>query len=569
LARTRQVALAFALGLCSACDVVQGFEHAGDALFPPVETYLDVPGYRMTAGHFRYLDMVTTSEPFILARSATDGDDTLFVMHFHSPTPCSIPNVASYWTDGSPDTKRTYLAYFDPTDSGVLHFSDLDCTPLDFTLDNANLPIGFSTTGLVIQVGTDLFDIDPVTQSTNLLASSIQGLDVTHHLVLADGRIGVFDDHWAFVRWIGDGVVAWQSAFGATFYEDKGGIERLTLADSNGIRTASTVTLATDACHLTILPTTPHLDLVGFHAPCADQKPAVWDAQTHQGAALDWDVDLHHVKFFGTSPDDHPNLATDPYFAVYLAAFDSATNTGELHARLLDHTDLVLGSGAALERADLSTATGHGTYSGGFALLDVSGETGRFVRFDFDGNVSDVATSVIRSPAESAWTRLVVATSDELADLEEIVDGQAVTVAHDVPRRRYAYLNRYEGNPLAGRLAWFHDVSGDVGTLSLAAPDPKSQVLDDQGHEALYRATPIERGVFAQGHGFMYDLPGFVYYTHWDAESATGRLSYSNVELGFSATVSDGVSDYLQPGSGLLYAVPFGAGAGIWLARGK
>jgi hypothetical protein len=67
----------------------------------------------------------------------------------------------------------------------------------------------------------------------------------------------------------------------------------------------------------------------------------------------------------------------------------------------------------------------------------------------------------------------------------------------------------------------------------------------------------------------MVDLPGFVYFAAWDEKNGTGRLDYSNQELGFSATVSDGVSDYLQPGSGLLYSVPFGSAAGIWLARGK
>ena len=33
--------------------------------------------------------------------------------------------------------------------------------------------------------------------------------------------------------------------------------------------------------------------------------------------------------------------------------------------------------------------------------------------------------------------------------------------------------------------------------------------------------------------------------------------------------VSEGVADYVQPGSGLLYSVPYGDAAGIWLARAK
>jgi hypothetical protein len=569
LARACQVALLASAALLSACDIVQGFEHAGDALFPPVETYLDVPGYLMTGGHYRSIDMVTSSEPFIIARSATAGDNTLYTMHFNSPAPCGIPNAVSYWTGAGASAKRTYVAYFDASGSGILHFSDLDCTPFPFTLEHANLPIGFSPNGLVIQVGADLFDVNPAAGTTALLASSIVALDAQRHLVRTNDGIGVFDSDWALVRFVGDGVVAWSSAFGATYYEDKGGIERLAISDANGTRTVSTSTIDDNGCDLAILPATPHLALIGYHSPCAEKKPVVWDTDSHQASPLPFDVDLTHVEFFGPSPDSHPNLATDPVYAFYLSDLDASGGTGTLHLRLLDGSDLELGSSAAFERAELTTDPTSGAYTSGFALLDVNGETGRFVYFDFDGNESDVATNVIRRPAESAWTRLVVALDDTLADLVEVVDGQAVTVAHDVPRSRYAYVNHFDGNPLEGRLAWFHDLQGDYGTLSLAAPDPTSGVLDDQGHEPLYSATPVAHGVYNGGHGFMADLPGFVEFSSYDVTSGTGQLEYTNVELGFTATVSDGVSDYLQPGSGLLYTVPLGGAAGIWLARGK
>ncbi len=570
MARARQIALVLGLAFQAAgCDIVQGFQHAGDALFPPVETYLDVPGYRITGGHFRYLDMITSTEPYILARSATDGDDTLFLMHFNAPVPCAIPNVARYFTGAGANTKRTYVAFFDASDSDILHFSDVDCAPLDFTLEHANLPIGYSPTGLVIQVGPDLFDVNPGAGSSKLLASSLEAFDAQRHLVRAGGRIGVFDSNWALVRWVGDAVVGWASAFGSTFFEDKGGIQRLTITDSNGTRTASTLTLAPDACDLTILPQAPHLQLIGYHAPCAEMTATVWDAQTHRASALPFAPNLGRLKLFGSSKDSHPDFTTDPYFAVYLTDLDADGDTGTLHLRALDGSDLALGGGAALERVDLATAANNDDYDGGFALLDVDGETGRFVHFDFDGNVSDIATGVVRRPAEPAWTRLVIAVSDQLNDLAEVVDGQVVTVAHDVPNNRYAYAPRAGNSPLSGQLAWFHDLHGDLGTLSLASPNPSSGLLDDQGHEALYKATPVAQDVYVNGHGFMVDLPGFVYFAAWDEKNGTGRLDYSNQELGFSATVSDGVSDYLQPGSGLLYTVPFGSAAGIWLARGK
>jgi len=569
LARTRQITLLFAAVALFGCDIVQGFEHAGDALFPPVETYLDVPGYQMTAGHYRYLDMVTTSEPYVLARSATDGDDTLYSMHYDLPVPCTIPDVGRYWTDGGPDTKRTFIAFFDGSGSGPLRFSDLDCTPLDFTLDNANLPIAYSPTGLVIQVGTDLFDVNPGTAETRLLASNVQGIDAQRRIVLGGGVLSVFDANWSLVGSAGDGVVNFGSAFGATFFADTDGVSRMTITATGDTVSVDTSLLATDACDLAILPGTPHVNLIAYHSPCSEQKLVVWDADTHEASPLDLDADLHNLKLYVSVHDSRPSFASDPYYALYLSDVDGQSATGTLNLRLTDGSVLPLGAGAALERSDLGSSTTSGDLDGGHALLDAASGTGSFVGFDLMGNVSDIVDNVVRRPAETAWTRLVVPDADGLYDLVEVVNGAPVTVAHDVPAQRYAYLNRFKDNPLNGRLAWFSNLDGNFGTLSLAAPDPKSGELDDQGHEALYTATTVAENVYVGGHNFMLDLPGFVYYSTWDDGTGTGSLEYANTELGFSATVSEGVSDYLQPGSGLLYAVPFGASAGIWLARGK
>lgn len=580
MARAREIALLAGVLSCSGCDIVQGFDNAGDALFPPVETYLDVPGYQMTTGHYRYLDMVTTSEPYVLARSTTPNDDALYVMRFNAPKPCAIPNVGRYWTDGDATTTPGYIAYFDATGSGILNFADLDCKLYELPLRNANLPVSFAPKGPVLQVGSQLGSdpgsglviAEPAERALYTLAGSVQAVDVAHRLVLTPppfGEIGVYEYDWTLVNFVGTNVTAWASANDATFFQDDDGIHRMTITDTRSTRTIATSVIASDACDLTILPTMPHVNLVAFHEPCDSKNLVVWDAQTRQTSALNLDVDIQHVKIAGRSPNTHPNLATDPYYALYLTDVIAASNTGNLHLRLPDGTDKLIGAGAALERADLGSDTPTGDYTGGFALLDVNGETGRFVHFDLDGNVSDVVANVIRNPTESAWTRLVVAVDDQLANLVEVVGGQPVTVAENVPRNRYAYLNRFEGNPLQNQLAWFHDLAGETGTLSLAAPDPSSGALDDQGHEPLYRGTAVAHDVFVAGHGFMANLPGFVYFSGWDDNSGTGNLAYTNVELEFSATVSEGVSDYLQPGSGLLYTVPFGNAAGVWLARGK
>jgi hypothetical protein len=64
-------------------------------------------------------------------------------------------------------------------------------------------------------------------------------------------------------------------------------------------------------------------------------------------------------------------------------------------------------------------------------------------------------------------------------------------------------------------------------------------------------------------------LSGVIYVTHFDPTTRTGRLEYRNLELRFTAGVNDGVSDYLVSHDEVLYAIPYGDDAGIWLVPGK
>src|SRR5687767_5607154 len=95
-----------------ACDVIQGFQQAGDALFPPVKTYLDAPGYRLVEGGYRQLVLVTSSELFVLARSANSEDDSLYSIRYAVPEPCTIPAVGRYWAGGSVDIGAAWIAFF-------------------------------------------------------------------------------------------------------------------------------------------------------------------------------------------------------------------------------------------------------------------------------------------------------------------------------------------------------------------------------------------------------------------------------------------------------------------------
>jgi hypothetical protein len=578
LACARQVAgavlAASAFATLPACDIVQGFQNAGDALFPPVKTYLDVPGFRLVTGSYRDLDLMTSSEPFVFARSANEGDSSLYVMRYQAPRPCRIPDVTGYWADGGEHASRTYIAYYDGTGSSTVHFSDTSCTRYALELEDAELPVGFTESALVVHAGSELYAVNPQAGTTKLLVSGVQSIDASRRLVRANGQLGAFDREFSPIGWVGTGVTRVTAAFGAIYFEDDDGIHRLTI--SNGTPPSmKTTSVERDACNLAALPSTAELELLSFYSPCEEQKLVVWDVATTATVPLELPADPHHLRLSeprapqGAGPRLHPDLSTDPYWALYLTDIDTSTDTGTLVVKLPDGSELRLGDGAALERAELTPSRTSGDFTGGFALLDAQTGSGRFVRWDTSGNVSDVAAGVLRDQASSVWTRLVVEVDATRADLVEVVNGEAVVVAHHVPRQHYAFTASQPVAAFAGKMAWFQDLDGTEGTLSIAEPNPATKVVDDQYGQQLYTSAAVAHGVHVSRNGFMNDLPGLVYFTHYDLSTQTGTLEYSNAELGFSAIVSEGVSDYVQPGSGLLYSVPYGESAGLWLARAK
>jgi hypothetical protein len=64
-------------------------------------------------------------------------------------------------------------------------------------------------------------------------------------------------------------------------------------------------------------------------------------------------------------------------------------------------------------------------------------------------------------------------------------------------------------------------------------------------------------------------LSGVIYLADFDAVRGTGRLEYRSMELRFTGLVNYDVSDYRVFQDQVLYAIPRGENAGIWLVTGK
>jgi hypothetical protein len=576
-------ALGVLLGLAAAsafaCDVVQGFKHAGDALFPPVKTYLDAPGYRLVEGGYRQLVLVTSSELFVLARGASTTDDALYSIRYAVPAPCTIPEVGRYWAGGSVDVGAAWIAFFhDGAVRGTLSFSDTGCHVSPLTLPDAELPYARITPRgadgelektrmlLLIRSAGRLLLVDPASvEEPRLLIEPADGLLLgigkqNVNFVLSAGRLAVFDADWNYVTTVADGITNVTSLGDAIFFEDVNGVQKATPTTRGGEIVVDIKVLAADGCGLAFPASSRKW--IAFFSPCVDRTLTIVDDNADETTRPDLVIDDTRALILTPKPEltGTPTPALENVWAYFLREIDYAAGVGTLVARAPDGTELVLGARGALERTVLDK---RGEY--GYALLDVNGDVGHYVRWQPDGSVTELAENVLRESPSESFADLMIDWNGTTGTLAQRVEGELFPVLEGVPKRGYAYQDVHQ------RQALFSDFDGKTGTLSIgeAACTPGAPNCERE----YYIPRVVARGVHHPGHAFLDEsdefLPGIGFLDQFDEEHSVGRFQYRNLELGFTSIVSEGVSDFVYAGNGVLYAVPFGEGAGIWLARAK
>jgi hypothetical protein len=576
----------------SACDIVQGFQNAGDALFPPVKTYLDAPGYQLIAGGYKDLNFVAGDELYLLARSSAAEDRALYSMRYADPTPCTIPEVSTYFPAEDPDGGTTWINYFhDLVSRGELSFADLNCKPSSLVLSDAQLPFAVrswvtpsgaieadSARNLILRQGDDIVAVDPAEPSTEVLVKSagqvmqaVGGASVNY--VVSENVIVALDSSWRFLRTFGTNVSQPAVSSGRLYYQDnyvEDGVEktrivRVTSSFSGDTTVFDPVTIAEDGCQFSF--PAPSQRWLAFYSPCADRRLVIWPEDSGPAVELDLPTEPWLMLLV---PDPKPAMpgpvtpSLDRLFAFYLRPddVDYHAGVGTLMLRARGEPEITIGARAAMERTSVSNDSEYG-----YALVDsdVDGERGRYIRwFTADGSNTEVAPDALREAAQPDWARLIIEWDGTSGTLAKAVEGDLIRVLERVPRRRYAYDD-------GQYTALFGDYDGSVGTLSIGKevcpPDPPNCAA------RYFAPNPVAYGVRHPRHRLFNEigawLPAIGYLTAFDQEHATGRFEYRNLELGFTSIVSEGVSDFLIAGNGILYAVPFGAGAGIWLARAK
>jgi hypothetical protein len=221
-----RLALAGALAL-AACDIVQGFQNAGNALFPPVKTYLDVPGSRVLAGNYTSVSLLSGEEAYLALRSV-EPQDQLTLTHYALPLPCVLPGIGLYEAFGPPHIDRLVIAYFEGwEEGGTLRFADGQCRELGIRIENARLPafVG-ADRRFIVESGDSLLAVDPFQNDSVTVAEGVTSMVDSHSFssgaFIADGLLGVIDSQSSTqVQWFGQKVVAAVGAGTSLFFEDE------------------------------------------------------------------------------------------------------------------------------------------------------------------------------------------------------------------------------------------------------------------------------------------------------------------------------------------------------------
>ena len=553
-ARWSLVAAALLTPFVAGCDLVQGFQDAGDALFPEERTHLNAPGLRLVAGNYRDIRFSSGADLYLLARKPDDPERNLYAMLYSAPRPCSIPRVAGYLATHLAQIDAPAIAYFEEDVwTGSLHFADAECTVYPHVIDNAR-PVDATPDGFVVWVGNELSIFNPVTGIDKPLSSGVEGLILRafsgHHIASANRQIVVFSPDWRPLGSFGENAVRAERAGASLFYEDDGGIHRLTPVEG-GI---TDKVLAADGCELAARDE----PWVQYFSPCAQQKLVIYHEPTSQAAAVDIPAQPRHVQVEKAAGSLGTNPETQPFWFFYLRDVNAETDRGTLVVRAPDGSEAELGTDASLDLADVFEPD-DGAY--GYALVSMTGSTGTYRYWTLDGARRDLATGVLPDAG-----RLIVDFDGVKGNLAAPSRDQLRIVSEGVPSRGFEYDDR------KGRwTAIYHEFDGTRGALSILDGNLDSTEIGFQSTgDADFGMRTIAPDVGYFRTAFLdFVLPGILYIAEHDPVRDVGLLEYRNLELGFTAQISEGVSDFIVTADDVLYAVPYGSAAGIWLLQAK
>lgn len=555
------VTLAFIAGLATAsCNIVQGFQDAGDTLFPEQKTYLAAPGVQLVNGGYSDLGFAVGTDIYLVARGTDDTTGGLFSMPYGDPKPCLIPAVGRFWATSNANRKVPLFAYFADNESqGLLQFADANCSRFDLQFDGARLPVAETDSSLVIWAGNDLWLATPELDLQQQLASDVQDFQrsALGYVVRTSSNLQLFDADWVPLGSFGDQVVYLRVVGSNLMFSDNAGVHRL----SGTPQDLKDEVVAEDACELGMQDGT----WATFRSPCSSGPVIALNVASDKQFELSFDADPQRLKLVPARGSAGADPTQDPFWFFGMRDGGTDDSQATLVVQPPTGSEFTLGAHATFQQLQLLQSAEE---THGYALVDVDDNgSGNYLWWDAAGHTKQLAQHALSQPS-----RLIVDFDGSLGKLAVVSGDRLLVLAKGVPWPEFEYRD-------ATRewTALFHDLNlpgqphGQTGQLSVfygsldaLQATPVGDPFTAPDLQLIAPSAAVFR-VAALGQV----LSGVMYLSDFDEQLGTGSLDYRNLDLRFTAHVADGVSDYAVVNDQVLYAVPRGENAGIWLVSGK
>ena len=530
-------ALIAALG-CAGCDIVQGFQQAGDTLFPEQKTYLAAPGVQLLAGGYRGLDLAVGADIYLLARRADDSTGALYAMRYADPHPCEIPSVGRYTSTRNTTRRPPLISYFhEDISRGTLHFADASCKQLPLVLGDAQFPIAETETSIIVRAGSDLLITSPELGTQETLARKVVGVlggaFGRGYAVRADGNLALFDSDWTPLGSFGTDVVSLQIAGKSVFYADADGVHRLA-SRCDGHRGPALGSRRLRPRHAR--------QYLGDLSRALQHRTGLCVPRT-QRQSIRASIRRRHAPAPAARGSRQPRSGPtqDPFWFFGLRDVDADAGRDTLLVRTPSGKELTLGAHATLQQLKVLESPERATAT---RWVDVGNDgSGRYLWWDSQGQ-----SKVLAEHAVARASRLIMDFDGALGKLAVTSGDRLQVLAEGVPWPAFEYRDQTQqwtalfhdlilpGHPHEqnGQLSVFYGTLDALEATPIDQPFTAPELLPIAPSAGVFRISPL---------GLV--LSGVIYLADVDAETGLGQLDYRNLDLRFTAHVNSGVSDYL------------------------
>lgn len=549
--------LVVAAGGCNlGSKIGNGISDFGNNLADPDLITVGGPGVRVAEGHFASPLVDPWDEnPVVVAFEFKDDGPHLAMLPLKDGTKCNTGVAYSSIVRDKLDNLTQLIAYSsggDGDDYGSVHFVDHQCKEYGTPIEHAKLPVHLyeDPPGYLVPTRTQLLLVAPWTQKTTVIAEHLAWFgdwneDDGSIAVIDGGHFRVFDKKLKRLADIGTNVSQMFHLSGAAFGLLDGGV----LRTYQSLSDTAPVEIATDACE-------PQLDVNGclfFYSPCGDRALQCYRSTTGTSKQL-----LEGVRsVVSTRP------STDSGLMAMLYTKDRDAGGVDLWLSITDEEPRMVVSNFnrlfAWSPPDKQID----------ALVNADNQLGQLLRRV--STVNGVSETILFEQVSETFSQglLVNVDADQrIGDLYTPVQLDQVPqlVVRGVPNVKGggAILESTNVNTVQYGKAVITNAKDRIGDLTLirypatAAGPASPRVIASQ--------VPVGKYQF-----FKY-MNAIVYTSNWNTSTGKGELNLHQLDIDAVTTISEEVNEFLEitwPWEGVVYLIPDGDRAGIWVARAK